>query len=133
MSFILPSTSSLGDPDPEQHLRDKRAWFRPVTLPPEDTTSHLCSRHRVLDLQPASFRSHPLDHDLPPDCHFGTLSDVIARSDYCVFCRLITRSVSTGFRKEEIEVLGCWVRDGLLRKEASGKDSEMLGEFSPEG
>ncbi|OHE92059.1 hypothetical protein CORC01_12640 [Colletotrichum orchidophilum] len=88
-----------------------RAWDRDVKLPPEDPSLPLCSRHRVMDLTQSDFAARPQQQALPPDWHFGTLSDVIKRSNYCGFCRMIASSISTTAFKDEVEVLACWVPD----------------------
>ncbi|KXH25223.1 hypothetical protein CSIM01_04167 [Colletotrichum simmondsii] len=88
-----------------------RAWDRDVKLPPEDPSLRLCSRHRVMNLTQSDFAARPQKQELPPDWHFGTLSDVIKRSDYCRFCKMIASSVSTNNYKDDVEVLGCWVPD----------------------
>ncbi|KAL2881806.1 hypothetical protein SGCOL_002963 [Colletotrichum sp. CLE4] len=88
-----------------------RAWDRDIKLPPEDPNLRLCSRHRVMNLNQSDFAPRPQEQELPPDWHFGTLSDVIQRSDYCGFCKMIASSVSTNNYKDDVEVLGCWVPD----------------------
>ncbi|KAK1705299.1 heterokaryon incompatibility protein-domain-containing protein [Colletotrichum lupini] len=100
-----------------------RAWDRDVKLPPEEPSLHLCSRHRVMDLTQSDFAARPQKHALPPDWHFGTLSDVIKRSDYCRFCKMIASSVSTNNYKDDVEVLGCWVPD-VTFEGTDSKDTE---------
>ncbi|KAI1081588.1 heterokaryon incompatibility protein-domain-containing protein [Whalleya microplaca] len=91
--------------------RASRAWNRPMEIPVEDRSLHLCARHRIMNLQRSDFAARPRMQSLPPDWHFGTLWDVVQRSDYCVFCRLIADTVSTRVHQREVEVLGCWIPD----------------------
>ncbi|KAG7061172.1 HET-domain-containing protein [Colletotrichum scovillei] len=100
-----------------------RAWDRDVKLPPEDPSLRLCSRHRVMNLKQSDFAARPQKQELPPDWHFGTLSDVIKRSDYCRFCKMIASSVSTNNYKDDVEVLGCWVPD-VTFEGTDSKDTE---------
>lgn len=88
-----------------------RAWYRQIKLPLEDKSLHLCARHRLMDLKRSDFAARPQEQTLPPDWHFGKLSEVIQRSDYCNFCKMIADSVSTTAYEQEVEVLGCWIPD----------------------
>lgn len=94
--------------------RPDRLWSRPVELPEEDESFHLCARHRTMKLKKSDFYGWPKDAELPPDTHFGLLAEVFARGDYCVLCRLIAASVSHVDHADSAEVLGCWIRDGIL-------------------
>ncbi|KAI1261495.1 heterokaryon incompatibility protein-domain-containing protein [Xylariaceae sp. FL1019] len=115
---------------------DSRAWDRPVQLPPEDKTTHLCARHRVMNLTTSSFSARPRDEPLPPDWECGLLQDVIVRSEYCVFCRLIVdvskhhalrvdgdivadRADPLIFSKDA-QTIACWIPDVVLTDSASG-------------
>ncbi|GKT49806.1 uncharacterized protein ColSpa_09987 [Colletotrichum spaethianum] len=109
MGFDLGTVESNGFVDGP--TSSSRAWDRAVDLPSEDTSLHLCSRHRVMNLRRSDFAARPQGQVLPPDWHFGTLWDVIQRSEHCVFCKMIASSVSTDAYKREVEVLGCWVPD----------------------
>ncbi|GKT54265.1 HET-domain-containing protein [Colletotrichum tofieldiae] len=109
MSRNLGTAGSSGFADGP--ASSSRAWDRAIDLPPEDVSLHLCSRHRVMNLKRSDFAARPHGQALPPDWHFGTLWDVIQRSEHCVFCKLIAASVSTDAHKREVEVLGCWVPD----------------------
>ncbi|KFY44977.1 hypothetical protein V494_01230 [Pseudogymnoascus sp. VKM F-4513 (FW-928)] len=64
-----------------------------------------------MNLKRSDFVARPEDQTLPPDWHFGKLSEVTQRSDYCNFCKIIVDSVSTAAHKHEMEVLGCWIPD----------------------
>lgn len=94
--------------------RPDRLWFRPVELPEEDKSFHLCARHRVMKLRRSDFFDWPKDKELPPDTHFGLLAEVLERREYCVMCRLIADSVSETCDANSADVLGCWIRDGIL-------------------
>lgn len=109
MSFSIsdPAVDSSSD----VLSRASRAWYRPIDLPVENESLHLCARHRLMDLKRSNFAARPQEQALPPDWHFGKLSEVIQRGDYCNFCKMITDSVSTTAHKHEVEVLGCWIPD----------------------
>ncbi|KFY19554.1 hypothetical protein V491_04369 [Pseudogymnoascus sp. VKM F-3775] len=106
---------SVSDPTVESSgnalSRASRAWYRPIELPLEDKSLHLCARHRLMDLKRSDFAARPQEQTLPPDWHFGKLSEVIQRSDYCNFCKIITDSVPVIAYEHEIELLGCWIPD----------------------
>lgn len=104
-----------------------RAWYRPIELPLEDNSLHLCSRHRLMDLKRSDFAARPQEQTLPPDWHFGKLSEVIQRGDYCNLCKMITDSVSTTAHEHEMEVLGCWIPDVTYTAEGAetGVKTEM--------
>jgi hypothetical protein len=118
-------TFSAVTSDAEDHRRNERAWYRPVSLPEEGETLSLCARHRAMELKPESFNNWPRDQELPPDSHFGTLFEVAQRA-HCVFCQFIAKSVSTMSRQHEAEVLGCWIRDGQNRKSHSTSKLESF-------
>ncbi|OBT73494.1 hypothetical protein VF21_07244 [Pseudogymnoascus sp. 05NY08] len=115
--------------DSSSHVptRISRAWYRPIELPLENKSLHLCARHRLMDLKRSDFAARPQEQTLPPDWHFGKLSDVIQRGDYCNFCEMITDSVSTTAYKREVDVLGCWIPDVTYTAEDSetGVKTEM--------
>ncbi|KAH8194942.1 hypothetical protein TruAng_010883 [Truncatella angustata] len=100
-------------PQDDENWRQGRLWNRPVDLPEEDTTFHLCARHRAMKLMRSDFFDWPKDKELPPDTHFGLLAEVMERSKWCVFCRLIAQSVSHTSYADKAEVLGCWIVDGV--------------------
>ncbi|KFY24476.1 hypothetical protein V493_05205 [Pseudogymnoascus sp. VKM F-4281 (FW-2241)] len=104
-----------------------RAWYRSIKLPLEDESMHLCARHRIMDLKRSDFAARPQQQTFPPDWHFGRLSEVMKRGDYCSFCKLIADSVSTTAYKHEIEVLGCWIPDVTYTVEdiEAGTKTEM--------
>ncbi|KAK0710605.1 heterokaryon incompatibility protein-domain-containing protein [Lasiosphaeris hirsuta] len=128
MSFgprLLPNPE--GGLDPDEGVRNARAWYRSVDLPPEDKSLHLCSRHRILALTWKQFEAWPIDQDLPPHASFGTLLEIKAKSQYCSFCRLICQAVGEANPYEsdtdvggvnpyepDTDVVGCWIRDGEL-------------------
>lgn len=64
-----------------------------------------------MDLKRSDFAARPRGQPLPPDWHFGKLSELIQRSDYCNFCKVIVNSVSSMAHQHEVEVLGCWIPD----------------------
>ncbi|KFY75636.1 hypothetical protein V499_04395 [Pseudogymnoascus sp. VKM F-103] len=105
-----------------------RAWYRPIKLPFEDKSLHLCARYRIMDLKRSDFAARPQEETLPPDWHFGKLSEVIQRGDYCNFCKMIADSVSTEAHKHEMEVLGCWIPDVTYTAEdaETGVKTEMI-------
>ncbi|KAF7535592.1 hypothetical protein G7054_g5208 [Neopestalotiopsis clavispora] len=109
-------------PQKDEAWRQSRLWSRPVELPDEDRSLHLCARHRAMSLKRSDFFGWPKDKELPPDTHFGLLAEVLERIDYCVFCRLIAESVSHTSYANDAEVLGCWIRDGQLE----GQDTTSL-------
>ncbi|KFY97790.1 hypothetical protein V498_01859 [Pseudogymnoascus sp. VKM F-4517 (FW-2822)] len=80
-----------------------------------------------MDLKRSDFAARPQKQTLPPDWHFGNLSEVIQRSDYCNFCKMITNSVPTTAQKHDLEVLGCWIPDVTYTAEDSetGVKTEM--------
>lgn len=81
-----------------------------------------------MDLKRSDFAARPQEETLPPDWHFGKLSEVIQRGDYCNFCKMIADSVSTEAHKHEMEVLGCWIPDvTYTAKDAeTGVKTEMI-------
>lgn len=107
--------------------RVSRAWYRPIELPLEDRNLHLCARHRLMDLKRSDFAARPQKQTLPPDWHFGKLSEVIRRGDYCNFCKMIANSVSTTAYEHEVDVLGCWIPDVTYTAEdaEAGVNTEM--------
>lgn len=109
MSWSLQRRTQANEAD-----RPDRLWRRHVELPEEDKSFHLCARHRVMNLKKSDFMNWPKDKELPPDTHFGTLAEVLERREYCVMCRLIADSVSHTNRADHAEVIGCWIRDGML-------------------
>ncbi|KAH6648703.1 heterokaryon incompatibility protein-domain-containing protein [Truncatella angustata] len=100
-------------PQDDENWRQGRLWNRPVDLPEEDASFHLCARHRAMKLMRSDFFDWPKDKELPPDTHFGLLAEVMERSKWCVFCRLIAQSVSHTSYADKAEVLGCWIADGV--------------------
>ncbi|KAK6206125.1 hypothetical protein LQW54_007845 [Pestalotiopsis sp. IQ-011] len=94
--------------------RPDRLWNRPMELPEEDKSFHLCARHRVMKLKRSDFFGWPKDKELPPDTLFGLLAQVLERREDCVMCRLIADSVSHTRHANFAEVIGCWIRDGIL-------------------
>ncbi|KFY47484.1 hypothetical protein V495_01922 [Pseudogymnoascus sp. VKM F-4514 (FW-929)] len=81
-----------------------------------------------MDLKRSDFAVRPQEHPLPPDWHFGKLSEVIERGDYCNFCKMIAESVSTTAYEHEVEVLGCWIPDVTYTDEDTedGVKTEMI-------
>ncbi|OBT61192.1 hypothetical protein VE03_08685 [Pseudogymnoascus sp. 23342-1-I1] len=123
----LPISDLAVDSSSNALNRPSRAWYRPIELPLENKSLHLCARHRLMDLKRSDFAARPQEQTLPPDWHFGRLSEVIQRGDYCNFCKMITDSVSTVAHKEEMEVLGCWIPDVTYTAEdaETGVKTEM--------
>ncbi|KFY66069.1 hypothetical protein V496_02211 [Pseudogymnoascus sp. VKM F-4515 (FW-2607)] len=80
-----------------------------------------------MDLKRSDFAARPQKQTLPPDWHFGKLSEVIRRGDYCNFCKMIANSVSTTAYEHEVEVLGCWIPDVTYTAEdaEAGVNTEM--------
>ncbi|ETS84258.1 hypothetical protein PFICI_02283 [Pestalotiopsis fici W106-1] len=109
-------------PQNDEAWRQGRHWSRPVELPDEDRSLHLCARHRAMNLKSSDFYGWPKDKELPPDTDFGLLAEVLERSDYCVLCRLIADSASHTMHANDAQVLGCWIRDGVLE----GDDTTSL-------
>ncbi|KAK2764078.1 hypothetical protein CKAH01_15881 [Colletotrichum kahawae] len=114
--MVMSLSGPASDSQPEDPGLGSRAWDREIDIPPEDPTSHLCSRHRIMNLKSSDFAARAQVMELPPDWHFGTLLEVIQRSDYCVFCKMIANSVSTDAFSREVEVLGCWVPDVVFEE-----------------
>ncbi|KAI0597392.1 heterokaryon incompatibility protein-domain-containing protein [Biscogniauxia sp. FL1348] len=112
MSLSLFRSPTAQDADIQG--RANRAWSRPVDLPEEDPSCHLCARHRAMNLRLEDFFNWPINKELPPDTHFGKLSDVLERSSWCNFCRLIAKSVSHEGYRRLVDVVGCWILDGVL-------------------
>jgi len=81
-----------------------------------------------MDLKRSDFAVRPQEQTLPPDWHFGKLSEVIDRGNYCNFCKMIADSVSTTAYKHEVEVLGCWIPDVTYTYEDTddGVKTEMI-------
>ncbi|KAI0142090.1 heterokaryon incompatibility protein-domain-containing protein [Pestalotiopsis sp. NC0098] len=94
--------------------RPERQWFRPIELPEEDKSFHLCPRHRVMNLKKSDFLDWPKDKELPANIHFGLLAEVLERREYCVMCRLIAYAASHTRHARLAEVIGCWIPDGVL-------------------
>ncbi|KFZ04711.1 hypothetical protein V501_09048 [Pseudogymnoascus sp. VKM F-4519 (FW-2642)] len=109
-----------------------RAWYRSIELPPEDKNMDLCARHRFMDLKRSDFAARPQEQTLPPDWHFGKLSEVIERSDYYNFCKMIVNSVSTIAYQDEVDVLGCWIPDVTYNvKDAQTDVKTTMDVFTP--
>lgn len=54
------SISDLAVDSPSNVLnRASRAWYRPVELPLEDKSLHLCARHRLMNLKRSDFAARP--------------------------------------------------------------------------
>ncbi|KAI0147449.1 heterokaryon incompatibility protein-domain-containing protein [Xylariaceae sp. FL1272] len=134
---------NIGGPQVEvYHGPDSRAWDRPVQLPPEDKNTHLCERHRVMNLTTASFSARPRNEPLPPDWNCGLMQDVIARSEYCVLCRLIVDvSKHHALRvdgdivadpadplifSKDAQTIACWIPDVVFIEEGSGVELVTL-------
>lgn len=81
-----------------------------------------------MDLKRSDFAARPQEDTLPPDWHFGKFSEVIQRSDYCNFCKMIVDSVSTKAHKHDMDVLGCWIPDVTYTAEdaGTGVKTEMI-------
>ncbi|KAI5926271.1 heterokaryon incompatibility protein-domain-containing protein [Camillea tinctor] len=125
MSLSLFRSATAQDADIQG--RANRAWSRPIDLPDEDPSYHLCARHRAMNLEVDDFFNWPIYKELPPDTHFGKLSDVLARSSWCNFCRLIAESASHTAYGHVAEVIGCWILDGVLRGSQNNGSSDDVG------
>ncbi|KAK0652325.1 heterokaryon incompatibility protein-domain-containing protein [Cercophora newfieldiana] len=100
-------------PDPDDEIRNARAWYRRIELPPEDKSLNLCSRHRALALTWDQFKAWPAGQDLPPHTGLGSLPEIKLKSEYCNFCRLVYRAVGD-VPMDGTDVVGCWIRDGEI-------------------
>ncbi|OBT58403.1 hypothetical protein VE04_00772 [Pseudogymnoascus sp. 24MN13] len=125
--MVLSTLGPAADSSSYVPNRASRAWYRPIELPPEDKSLNLCARHRIMDLKGSDFAERPQEQTLPPDWYFGKLSEVIQRSDYCEFCKMIAESISTAAHEHEVEVLGCWIPDVTYTAEdaEAGVKTEM--------
>ncbi|KAJ9139155.1 HET-domain-containing protein [Pleurostoma richardsiae] len=78
-----------------------------------------------MDLKLEQFAAWPETEDVPLDTYFGTTGEMLKRSNYCVLCRLITQHISREeeYPKKDIDVIGCWIRDGQMVPDDQGSGS----------
>ncbi|KAK1835138.1 heterokaryon incompatibility protein-domain-containing protein [Podospora conica] len=109
-----------------------QGWHEPAAsdLPPEDESLNLCPRHRILALTRKQFEAWPIDQDHPPHSFLGPLQEILTKSQYCSFCRLISDAYfrssvifqavgASTDRDSDTHVVGCWIRDGRLAQSSA--------------
>ncbi|KAK3345596.1 LOW QUALITY PROTEIN: heterokaryon incompatibility protein-domain-containing protein [Neurospora tetraspora] len=97
----------------------RRAWNRPLNLPPEDPTLGLCARHCLMDLKRSDFGPRPFSQQFPPDWYLGTYNEVAARGSWCKMCQLIAEACDDIAWPDQADTVMSWVRDVRWRKKAS--------------
>ncbi|KAK3493452.1 heterokaryon incompatibility protein-domain-containing protein [Neurospora crassa] len=100
----------------------RRAWNRPLDLPPEDATLGLCARHRLMDLKRSDFGPRPFNQQLPPEWHLGTYDEVAARRSWCKLCQLIAEVCNGIAWTDQADIVMSWVGDVRWKKKASPND-----------
>ncbi|KAI1504580.1 heterokaryon incompatibility protein-domain-containing protein [Biscogniauxia marginata] len=123
MSLSLFRSFTAQDEDIEGQT--ERSWSRSVSLP--SPSYNLCARHRAMDLKLDNFINWPAHKELPPDTHFGKLADIIERSNWCNFCKLIAESVSHKAYSHMVDVIGCWILDGVLGESQNAEAPDGIG------